>query len=302
MAKIAVEFDAGSANLEVGYAAVRPVSRLLAQGEGWSVEDLVCTSGPRDRVFEEQHSQVSIAVVLEGTFQYRAVSGHRGAGELMTPGALLLGNPGQYFECGHEHGVGDRCLSFHYSPEYFEALAADAGIPRGERHFSRFRLAAVRSTSAVVARAVSMRRYSDSTDRLDWEEFSIQMAASCLRLANGSTPGTRAAMPSTIARVTRAVRMIEGALASDLTLRELATESGLSPYHFLRVFEEVTGSTPHQYVRRARLREAASRLWSGQGSVLEIALDCGFRDASNFHRAFRTEFGLSPQRLRKYLT
>src|SRR2546430_5544229 len=44
--------------------------------------------------------------------QYRAsLNGPGLAEELMTPGSLLLGNAGQCFECGHEHGLGDRCLS-----------------------------------------------------------------------------------------------------------------------------------------------------------------------------------------------
>jgi len=39
----------------------------------------------------------------------------------------MLGNRGLRYECGHEHGEGDRCVSFWYAPEYFERLAADAG-------------------------------------------------------------------------------------------------------------------------------------------------------------------------------
>ena len=45
----------------------------------------------------------------------------------MTPGSLLLGNAGQCFECGHEHGIGDRCLSFSYAPDYFEKITGDLG-------------------------------------------------------------------------------------------------------------------------------------------------------------------------------
>jgi AraC family transcriptional regulator len=79
-----------------------------------------------------------------------------------------------------------------------------------------------------------------------------------------------------------------------LTLGTLAREAGLSPYHFLRTFERLTALTPHQYVRRARLREAAVRLKAGDGKILDVALDSGFGDVSNFNRAFRAEFGVSP--------
>jgi AraC-like DNA-binding protein len=70
-------------------------------------------------------------------------------------------------------------------------------------------------------------------------------------------------------------------------------------YHFLRTFDGLVGVTPHQYVLRARLRHAAVRLVREAGSVLDVALDCGFGDISNFNQAFRTEFGVSPRVYRR---
>jgi len=61
------------------------------------------------------------------------------------------------------------------------------------------------------------------------------------------------------------------------------------------VFHQVTGVTPHQYVRRARLRLAATRLMVEPHRILDIALDSGFGDVSNFNHAFRAEFGVSPR-------
>jgi transcriptional regulator GlxA family with amidase domain len=97
------------------------------------------------------------------------------------------------------------------------------------------------------------------------------------------------------ARVTRVVRAIDHHLHGALSLAHLAHEAHLSPYHFLRTFKSLAGVTPHQYVMRTRLREAASRLVAGDDDVLKVALDCGFGDVANFHRAFRTEFGVSPR-------
>ena len=97
-----------------------------------------------------------------------------------------------------------------------------------------------------------------------------------------------------MARVTRSVHAIERRPDGALGLGDLAREAGLSPYHFLRTFERLTGITPHQYVRRARLRDAAARLAAECEKVLDIAYDCGFGDVSNFNHAFRSEFGVSP--------
>ncbi len=59
------------------------------------------------------------------------------------------------------------------------------------------------------------------------------------------------------------------------------------------------GITPHQYVLRARLRDAANRLVGESDKVLDVAFDSGFGDVSNFNRAFRTEFGVSPRGFRQ---
>jgi AraC family transcriptional regulator len=290
LAKIAIELQRALARRATHGGPGTPTARVLAEGDGWSVEDVVCTSGPQDRSFEEQHSQVRIAIVAAGTFQYRSQAGR----ELMTPGSLLLGTPGRYFECGHEHGAGDRCLSFGYALDYFERLAADAGS-RGRADFAMLRLPPVRDLSPLIARACA--GLTGSVD-VPWEELSVQLAAQTVQLSRNLSPDRTAAPPAAAARVTRAVRAIERRPDARLALGSLAREANLSPFHFLRTFERLTGLTPHQYVRRARLREAAMRLAVEPGNVLDIALDCGFGDVSNFNRAFRAEFGVSPRAYR----
>ncbi len=299
MAKIAVEFEQGIR--PQGTLDGRPLAHPLEARDGWKVSDLICYAGPQHRPFEEQHPQVTIAIVLAGTFQYRAANGRRGAGELMSPGTLLLGNAGQHFECGHEHGMGDRCLSFSYAPDYFERLAADAGTCPGERRFRVLRLPLERALSPLVARACARTAEGNqptNNSLPSWEELAIQLASRTLHLANGAPADRREAPPSAVARVTRAVRMIERMREPGLTLERLAKEAGLSPYHFLRTFQQITGTTPHQYVLRICLREAARRLVMEHAKVLDVALDCGFGDVSNFNRAFRNEFGVSPREFR----
>lgn len=252
------------------------------------MSDVVCTSGPRDRPFEERHSHVGIAIVAAGSFQYKS----RGGRGLMTPGSLLLGNAGHCFECGHEHGTGDRSLSFGYAPDYFERIAGDAGIRGGRVDFPAVRIPPLRELSPLIARACAGLIGSVN---VSWEELSVKLAGLAVQLAGGLPPDACSAPPNAVARVSRTVREIERHPGVGLTLGELAREAGLSPYHFLRTFERTTGVTPHQYVLRMRLREAAVQLAGGQAKVLDIALDSGFGDVSNFNRTFRAEFGVSPR-------
>ncbi len=263
------------------------MSQVLARGEGWSVADVVCSAGPRDRPYEERYSDFSVSIVTGGTFYYRSSIG----AALMTPGSLLLGDRGRYFECGHEHGIGDRCIAFHFSPQYFERLASDAGaVPQ----FCIPSLPPLRETSLAIARASA----GWAGAPVSWEELGVQLAAQAVQLAGGRKPnGT--APPGALARVTQAVRGIDQDPAADLSLAQLAHEAHLSPYHFLRTFQRATGVTPHQFILRRRLSAAARRLTRERTRILDIALDCGFRDLANFNHAFRAEFGVSPRQFRR---
>lgn len=295
LAKIAVDVERALARRAVNGSPGRPTGRLLARGDGWIVEDIICTCGPQDHPFEEQHSTVSIAMVVAGTFQYAADSRTSQRSELMTPGSMLLGNPGQYFECRHTHGAGDRCISFRYGAEFFASIAADVGVRDSTSPFRLLRLPPLRALAPLVGLSCAGLAGSMSPA---WEELSVQVAARTAATASGQSRRVGDLTPETVGRVTRVVRAIERHPDGRLTLDRLARSADLSPYHFLRTFERVTGVTPHQYVLRARLREAATRLTAEPSKVLDVALDCGFGDVSNFNRAFRAEFGVAPQGFR----
>jgi AraC family transcriptional regulator len=290
LAKIAVELEHALARRREHGTAGRTASRVVARGDGWTVADVVCTCGPQDHPYEELHARWTIAIVLAGSFQYRSPNGQA----LMTCGSLMLGSPGDRFECGHQHGEGDRCVSFWYAPDYFERVAADAGARKSDVRFRVPRLPPLRPLAPLVAGATAA---VTGVADLPWEELAVDLAARTVTLAAGLSPDRNDLPLNAAARVTRAVRMIDRSPAAALRLGHLAREADLSPYHFLRTFRSLTGITPHQYVMRTRLREAAARLATRTERVLDVALDCGFDDVSNFNRAFRAEFGVNPRRL-----
>jgi AraC family transcriptional regulator len=286
LAKIAVEKVRGTPN-ECEHKG--PHTRPLAAGDGWTIYDVVCTAGPNDPVFEEKHSQTSVAVVVSGTFQYRTSTGR----ELMTPGSLLLGNPEESFACGHQHGVGDRCISFHYSDQ----LHDDFELSRERRCFKVPRIPPIRSLSPLVA-DVSMLPRGDM-DPATFQEIAFRVFEQAAYLQHGLAGRKRASDPSSLARVTRVLRSIEATPEASHELSAMAAMVRLSPFHFLRCFDELTGTTPRQYLLRMRLRRAALRLKGESTKVLDIAFDSGFSDVSNFNRAFRAEFGESPRAYRR---
>lgn len=99
--------------------------------------------------------------------------------------------------------------------------------------------------------------------------------------------------------VQQVIWLVENRLLQDMTLAALARETGLSRFILARSFQAATGRTVAQYRRARRLTRAARALAAGQTSVTQAALDAGYAAHEAFTRAFRREFGLTPDALSK---
>lgn len=265
--------------------------RLLACGSDWRVSDAVCTAGPQDRTYVEEHGGFSIALVTNGSFQYRTTQG----AALMAPGSLLLGNSGASFECGHEHGRGDRCLSFHFSPQLFESIAA--AVPGTRRiAFTVPRLSPIPSVLPVIAAAQAAR--DAGAEREEFHELTLRLAGAVCREFGDSPRLERSPSSRDERRVAAALRRIETQEQSCPSIDELASDAAVSAFHFLRIFEQVVGVTPGQYMLRRRLHRAAVRLRSSSESIAAVALESGFEDLSTFNRQFRRTAGTTPSAYR----
>lgn len=98
----------------------------------------------------------------------------------------------------------------------------------------------------------------------------------------------------------KALWFIESHFAGDLTLEAVAEASGVSRYHLSRAFGASTGHSIIRYVRARRLTEAARRLAGGAPDILAVALDAGYNSHEAFTRAFRDQFGVTPEALRAH--
>lgn len=88
-------------------------------------------------------------------------------------------------------------------------------------------------------------------------------------------------------------------IGEEITLKQLSNSSGYSSWHAARIFKEITGKTPFDYIRSVRLSKAALKLRDEEHKILDVALDFVFDSHEGFTRAFSKQFGLSPIRYKQ---
>lgn len=262
-------------------------STALLESPLVSVYEYRCTAGPDDRPYAESHERYALSYVRKGSFGCQA---HGRSFELV-PGSLMVGYPGDEYMCTHDHhDEGDECLSFQFAPEFVQAIG---GSP------TPWRLGAVAPLAELIVLAELGQAVAAGASELGLDEIGTSLAARFLHIASNAGVAEPRRTESDRRRAVEAARWIDANSSEDIRLDGAAKAAGLSAYHFLRVFSEALGVTPHQYLIRSRLRRAARLLAEEERSITDIALDVGFADLSNFVRSFHRAAGVSPRGFRK---
>lgn len=99
--------------------------------------------------------------------------------------------------------------------------------------------------------------------------------------------------------VRRMREYIKNHLNDVITLSALARAAGYSPWHAAKVFKELTGKAPFEYIRALRLSHAALKLRNNNTKVIDVAFDFVFDSHEGFTRAFSRQFGMNPKSYRE---
>lgn len=99
--------------------------------------------------------------------------------------------------------------------------------------------------------------------------------------------------------VERICRKLQSEFSRNTTNAEYAAECDMSVPHFLLIFKQLTGTSPHNYKLRLRIAAAKSMLINTEYKIVEIATVVGFNDSMYFCKYFKKETGLSPSDFRE---
>lgn len=258
-------------------------ARTLHESALVQIRDVACNAPRGGCGAEEAVPVYNLVLPLSGAFTW-----HAGLQEtLVDSNSVMLLSPRAGHRISHPFDGGDRCVSLRYNDTVaFEAFRSDAVGPKywlldnsTQRRFSR-----------LVHRMLSI------SETLAAEEAALEI----LELVS-ALPRTESSKPASL--VAERVRAyINERFSANDDLCGIAAAVGYSPFHLLRLFRTVTGTTIHQYRQRIRLAAGFERLRLGDEPISRIAADLGFCDHSHFAAAFARVYGVTPSGVRNDVT
>jgi AraC family transcriptional regulator len=254
------------------------VGTTVLQRGSVTVVDYRCTAQRDEAPFPERHGGFDLAYVRKGSFGYRT---RAGSFELVA-GSVLAGAPGEEYVCTHDHVVGDECLSFQLAPELAETASGAKA----------WRVGALPPLPELMVLGELAQAAAEGWSDVGLDEVGLLLASRFGGLAGGWSRAAKDGSARDRARAVDAALWLDEHSHETIDLQQTARAVGLSPFHFLRVFANVLGVTPHQYLVRSRIRHAAAMLADDRSSITDVAYDVGFGDLSNFVRTFHRAAGM----------
>jgi AraC family transcriptional regulator len=143
----------------------------------------------------------------------------------------------------------------------------------------------------------------DGSEALDalFRQQLTDLLATRLLAAHAGAPTTIQPVTGGLApkALLRAVERLRSDSDADVSLAALASEAGLSRFHFCRAFKESTGLSPHAWLRQHRLEQAMNMLRDTDVSVVSVAEALGYASQTAFAAAFRKLTGETPSNWRR---
>jgi AraC-like DNA-binding protein len=240
------------------------------------------------------HDGFAFGVIEKGALEFS----YRGETLIAPPGSINLVNPGEPHDGHPATEEGWTYRMFYFDTGLFQQ-AAD--LMSGKSVSLPFFQDGVISDTELAAeiRSFHLSLSVETVGRLEMESRLLHMLVRFIsRHADMSYPllKTGREHPAVLA----AKRMIEDLSHQDISLAGLAAESGLSPFHLIRVFKTETGLTPHRYLSQVRVRRAEQLIRRGI-DLAETACEVGFADQSHLNRHFKGITGITPGVYRNFV-
>ena len=239
---------------------------------------------------KHSHDYYAFGTILNGAEQFMT----RGTNYVASRGQLLMMNPMQVHDGGPASDDGYQYQIMFIAPEIFGDLVRELSPTNTGLPFFGNCVVDDRELHLQLQQLHRMFRpdLSATTSLLE-RDSQLLYSAARLALRHADAPPFVFRPGSEDKRVQTVIDYMAAHLDENIALEDLATITGLSRFHLLRVFREATGLPPHAYFNHMRLRRAKRMLFDG-ATIADAAAATGFADQSHLNRHFKTMWGVSP--------
>jgi AraC family transcriptional regulator len=155
-------------------------------------------------------------------------------------------------------------------------------------------------TSRLLLSAADVLEGNGALDALFRHQLTELLATRLLAAHTGSATELQPAMGGLSPKVLlRAIERLRSESDADVSLDALASDAGLSRFHFCRAFKESTGLSPHAWLRQHRVEQAMNMLRDTDASIAAVAAELGYASQTAFAAAFRRLTGETPSDWRR---
>ncbi len=155
-------------------------------------------------------------------------------------------------------------------------------------------------TSRLLMSTADVLEGNAGLDALFRQQMTDLLATRLLAAHTGAQTTFRPVMGGLSPNVLRrAIERLRSDSDADVSLAALASDAGLSRFHFCRAFKESTGLSPHAWLRQHRLEQAMNMLRDTDASVVSVAAALGYASQTAFAAAFRKLTGETPSDWRR---
>jgi AraC family transcriptional regulator len=248
---------------------------------------------------KEYQPTFSMAYIRKGNFRFKVFRNDLDA----YSGLFLLCKPGYEHQVAHVHDIPDECTIFSFPEDSTASLMAHANTFSWFFNNLDVQSILVKATPEMeflhqrIFTLLQQPRYSSLwAEQLMTELFLLVLSAGhplqSVPLLNDKQK--RNYLPV----IEQVKAFISENYASDVSLPQLAALGHMSPFHFNRLFKQITAATPYNYMLQVRLRQAHLELCHTQQPVTGIAFATGFNSLEHFSAAYKKQYGKSPSAMR----